>query len=101
MYRYLMFAALVGCLCGCATGGGSAAPAPVSVTNESLTLHGQVGWPGATTLSLTVDGVATTLSPDGEWSHRINLRGADHHTVRLALIADGVTVAVRDVAVDH
>lgn len=88
---------IVGCGGG-GGGGGSATPAAVTINADLVTLSGQAGWPGATTLSVTIDGAAVPVT-DGLWTHSLDLRGATEGTVRLAVIADGNTVALRDVTV--
>lgn len=86
---------------GCGGGGGkkkASGPAPVTVAADIVTLSGQAGWPGATTVSVTIDGNEVPLT-DGVWTHSLDLRGADERMVRVAVIADGATVALRDVVV--
>jgi len=93
----LVLACLIGFLSGC--GGGDSDGAPqVKFTVEHLTLSGQASWPGATTVAVTIDGAAEVVT-NGTWTHTIDLASVAQKTVRVAVIADGVTVAMRDVTV--
>lgn len=93
-------ACLVGFLSGCGGGGsGGSDDAPQVVFSvDHMTLTGQASWPGATTVAVTIDG-APEVVINGAWTHSIDLAHDEQKTVRVAVIADGVTVAMRDVTV--
>jgi hypothetical protein len=95
-------------VCGCGGGGGgdievSNKPKPIVVTANNLVVRGEAGWPGATALSVTIDGKAATVT-EGKWTHTIDLTdaavaAAGTKMLRVAVIADDITVAVREVMV--
>jgi hypothetical protein len=96
----LVLACTVMWLLGCGGGGGgsSSDPDPVTFTADQMTLQGQASWPGATTVSVEIDGAPVTVTA-GNWTHAISLAGVSEKTVRIIVIADGVAVAIRDVNV--
>jgi hypothetical protein len=98
----LVVMALVVASCG----GGSkdapppSGPAPVSVNVTHVSLAGQAGWPGATTVAVKIDGTEIPVSA-GVWTTTIDFGSETERTVTMTVVADGIDVAERELRVSR